>query len=151
MDSSVVSPWWRSAKGQTHLFFPFCFVGQLQERISELEQERDLLRENNEKLVNRWEASAQISCIKAFWWSQVHGLVSSNEKRWSCDCASLHRKMHLVGAAWFQMYHLQNCQVTDIWNDSAVTLNAFKASRMMLTCQCHFSISLIIITIIIIK
>lgn len=30
-----------------------CGLLQLQERLSEVEQERDLLKENNEKLVNR--------------------------------------------------------------------------------------------------
>lgn len=29
-------------------------VSQLQERLSEVEQERDVLKENNEKLINRW-------------------------------------------------------------------------------------------------
>lgn len=32
---------------------PVCVCTQLQERISELEQERDLLKESNEKLLNR--------------------------------------------------------------------------------------------------
>lgn len=37
----------------TLLLVVFRVVVQLKERISELEQDRDLLKENNEKLVNR--------------------------------------------------------------------------------------------------